>query len=151
MYKTAHLAAQSLGLSTIRFVAPTPAELDGVFQSVILEKCSAILVLADPIRPGIVPLAARAKIPAVYQFNEFVKAGGLASYGPSLPTIFRRSAEYVDMIFKGTNPADLPVEQPSKFEMVLNLRTAAALGLSVPPLVLARAARGHDDSELGAS
>lgn len=98
-----------------------------------------MFVLGDAIRPAIVTLAAAARIPAIYQFSEYVEAGGLASYGPSLPSVWRRSAEYVDKIFKGVDPAEMPVEQPTTFELVLNLKTAKSLGLSIPEAVILRA------------
>ena len=98
-----------------------------------------MFVLADPIRLKIVELANAVPIPAIYQIGEFVEAGALASYGPSLPIIFRRSAQYVDRIFKGAAPADMPVEQPTKFELVLNLKTAQLLNLSIPAAVVLRA------------
>jgi putative ABC transport system substrate-binding protein len=139
MYEVVNTAAQTIGLMIIPIVAPTAADLEQAFQEIGKANCDALFVLADPIRPAIVTLAAKARVPAVYQYREYVEAGGLASYGPSLPTIWRRSAEYVDKIFKGTDPADLPVEQPTKFELVLNLKTAKSLGLDVSPTLLSRA------------
>lgn len=105
------------------------------------EKCEALFVLADPIRPAIVSLAAAFKIPAVYQFSQFVDAGGLASYGANLPAMFSLAATYVDKILKGDDPAELPVEQPTTFEFVLNLKTAKSLGVSIPETVILRADR----------
>jgi putative ABC transport system substrate-binding protein len=136
LYKVASAAAEAIGLSTIPIVAPTVADLDQAFQAIGKNHCDAVYVLADPIRPTIVSLAAAARIPTVYQIGEFVEAGGLASYGPNLELLFRRSAHYVDSILKGTNPADLPVEQPTKFELVINLKTAKSLGLSIPESVV---------------
>jgi putative tryptophan/tyrosine transport system substrate-binding protein len=98
-----------------------------------------VFVLADPIRRKIVDLANAVPIPAIYQISEFVEAGGLASYGPSLSVMFRRSAQYVDKIFKGATPANMPVELPTKFELVLNLKTAKLLNLSIPEAVIFRA------------
>jgi putative ABC transport system substrate-binding protein len=132
-------AAHTVGLSTVPIVAPTPAELEQAFQDIGKEQCHAVFVLADPIRLKIVDLANSVPIPAVYQISEFVEAGALASYGPSLSVMFKRSAHYVDRIFKGAAPAEMPVEQPTKFELVLNLKTAKLLNLSIPEAVILRA------------
>jgi putative tryptophan/tyrosine transport system substrate-binding protein len=90
-------------------------------------------------RKLVVELAARYKLPAVYPYRFFVEAGGLISYGPNLMDLYRRAAAYVDRILKGEKPADLPVQAPTKYEMVINLKTAKALGLDLPPMLLARA------------
>ena len=106
-------------------------------------RAGALAVLGTPVfnreRRRLVDLAAKHRLPAVYSFRLYVEAGGLMSYGPDLPDMFRRSATYVDKILKGARPGDLPVEQPTKFELVINLKTAKALGLTIPPSVLARA------------
>ena len=90
-------------------------------------------------RSRIVGSVARTRLPAMYAFRQFVDAGGLMSYGPNIPDSFRRAAVYVDKILKGAKPADLPVEQPTKFELVINLKTAKAMGVTVPEALLARA------------
>jgi len=90
-------------------------------------------------RRRLVDLAAKNRLPAVYRLREFVDAGGLMSYGPDFADMFQRAATYVDKILKGAKPADLPVEQPTKFELVINLKAAKALGLTIPPSVLRRA------------
>ena len=89
--------------------------------------------------PRVATLAAKHQLPTIYAFNEAVAAGGLMSYGASIPDLSRRAATYVDKILKGSKPADLPVEQPTKFDLVLNLKTAKALDLTIPPAALARA------------
>jgi putative tryptophan/tyrosine transport system substrate-binding protein len=103
----------------------------------------SLIILTDPIffsqRERIVALAARHRLPAMYFFQEFVEAGGLLSYGPSDTDLYRRAATYVDRVLKGAKPSELPVEQPTKFDLAINLKTAKALGLEISPMVLARA------------
>jgi len=116
---------------------------DNAFAAIESGRASTLLTLVDPFtrqhRRRIVEFAARRRLPAIYEAREFVEDGGLVSYGPSLDAIQRRAAEYIDKIFKGAKPGDLPVEQPTKFELLINLKTAKALGLTVPPSLLARA------------
>jgi putative tryptophan/tyrosine transport system substrate-binding protein len=138
-YELVETAAKILGLAVVRVMAPTPADLEQAFDRMREENCDALFVLADPTRPTIVSLAAKTKMPAIYQFSSFVVLGGLASYGPELKPIYRKVAQYIDKIFKGADPAELPVEQPIVFELALNLKTAAALGLTIPHSVMARA------------
>jgi putative ABC transport system substrate-binding protein len=120
-----------------------PADLRAAFQAVTKERADAVLVLEAPVfinqRTQIAELASKSRLPAIYSRIENVEAGGLMSYGVSVGDMFRRAATYVDKILKGAKPADLPVEQPTKFELVINLKTAKQIGLTIPPNVLARA------------
>jgi putative tryptophan/tyrosine transport system substrate-binding protein len=138
-YPVVEAAAKALDLMTIAIMAATPADLQQAFKEMKLANCDALFVLGDPIRPTILTLATEAKIPAIYQYTAWVDLGGLASYGASITPLFRKAAHYVDKIFKGASPAELPVEQPVAFELALNLKTAAALGLRIPDAVVARA------------
>jgi putative tryptophan/tyrosine transport system substrate-binding protein len=121
----------------------SPAEVDETFAKLGQQPGSAVLVLPDPYttvhRRAIVEAAARSRVPATYSFRNQIKEGALMSYGADTRDIFRRAAVYIDRILKGTRPADLPVQAPTKFELAFNLKTAAALGLTVPPLLLATA------------
>jgi putative tryptophan/tyrosine transport system substrate-binding protein len=120
-----------------------PADFDRAFSDMTRARAGALTVLPTPMfvseRRRLVDLAAKNRLPAVYVWREFVDAGGLMAYGPNLADLWRRAATYVDKILKGAKPADLPVEQPTKFELVLNLKTAKALGLTIPPSLLQRA------------
>jgi putative ABC transport system substrate-binding protein len=137
------VAAGSLGVQLQLLEARGPNEFDGAFAAMAKERVGALLVVSDVIfndhRTRLADLAARSRLPAAYGVRESVEAGGLMSYGTSFLDLHRRSAAYVDKILKGAKPADLPVEQPTKFELVINLKTAKALGLEVPPTLLARA------------
>jgi putative ABC transport system substrate-binding protein len=118
-------------------------ELAAMFAELLKRKPLALVVTAEPFtmehRSRIVEFMAGSGIPAMYEEGRFVEAGGLMSYGPSVPDLFRRSANYVDKILKGTNPANLPIERPTKFELMINLKTAKALGVTVPATLLATA------------
>ena len=107
------------------------------------ERVAALLVLTDGVfflhRARLVSLAAKNRLPSMYQLREYVEAGGLMSYAPSTQDLFGRTASFVDKILKGAKPADLPVEQPTKFELVINMKIAKSLGLTIPPSLLARA------------
>jgi putative tryptophan/tyrosine transport system substrate-binding protein len=120
-----------------------PQDLEGAFALTAQARPDALLVLSDALiamhRQHIAEFATQQHLPSVFAEREWVVAGGLMSYGPSLPDLYRRAAPYVDKILKGVKPADLPVEQPMKFELVINLKTAQALGLTIPPIVLFRA------------
>jgi putative ABC transport system substrate-binding protein len=121
----------------------TAADFDAAFQSIVAERPGALSVLADRVflhnRKRIVEFAARNRLPAVYAYRELVEAGGLMSFGPNYADMHRRAAAYVDRILKGARPGDLPIEQPTKFELLLNLKTARALGFVIPQSVLLRA------------
>jgi putative ABC transport system substrate-binding protein len=123
--------------------AQGPADFDRAFSDVTAKGAGALVVHSTPvfeIEPQrIVDLAAKNQLPAVYSARNYVGRGGLMSYGPSFPDLNRRAASYVDKILKGAKPSDLPVEQPTKFELVINLKTAKTLGLTVPPTLLAQA------------
>ena len=106
-----------------------------------VESCRFPASAKMPRRKLIVEFAAKHRLPAMYSFREYVDAGGLMSYGTSFPDLFRRAAVYVDKILKGAKPADLPVEQPKKFEFIVNLKAAKQIGLTIPPNVLVRADR----------
>jgi ABC-type uncharacterized transport system substrate-binding protein len=118
-------------------------DFEGLFSAMARERSEALIVLPDPItlsrREQAADLAQRNRIPTMYPFGEFVEAGGLMAYGPNNLDLWRRGAIYVDKILKGRKPADLPVEQPTKFELVINLKAAKQIGLTIPPSVLARA------------
>ncbi len=136
-------ASRSLGVGLLVQPARDQKELATAFSKMARGHAQALAVMNDPFflgqREEIVALAAKSHLPAVYEFREFVDAGGLMSYGTSLTPMFRRLAVYVDKILKGAKPGDLPVEQPTTFELVVNLKTAKALGLKIPQSVLIRA------------
>jgi putative ABC transport system substrate-binding protein len=129
-------AARSIGLEMRILRTGTDAEIDAAFETVTQERVGALMVTADPFfdtrRDKLVALAARHAVPTSYHFREYAAAGGLMSYGIDLPEVYRQMGGYVARILKGAKPADLPVELPTKFEFVINLKTAKALGLDVP-------------------
>jgi ABC-type uncharacterized transport system substrate-binding protein len=143
MLKEAEVAARALGVRPQFVEARGPADFDRAFSEMTRARAGALTVLPSAMlsneRRRLVDLAAKNRLPAVYSSREFVDAGGLMAYGPNVADLLRRAATYVDKILKGTKPADLPVEQPTKFELVINLKTAKALGLTIPPLLLLRA------------
>ena len=140
MVKDANAAAGTLGLTIIPVMARTPDDLGNAFAKMHSESCDALFVLADsPITRRIVELANEWRLPAIYQGDVFLDMGGWLSYGPDLHEQFRKAAVYVDRILKGANPADLPVEQPTKFELAINLKTSKLLGVTIPDSILARA------------
>ena len=143
MLKEAEVAARALGVRLQFVEARGPDDFDRAFSDMTSARAGALTVLPSTMflseRRRLVDLAAKNRLPAVYPWREFVDAGGLMAYGPNLADLFRRAATYVDKILKGAKPADLPVEQPTKFELVINLKTAKALGLTIPPSLLQRA------------
>ncbi len=136
-------AAPRLGVTPITVPVRAVQDVEAALKQVSRERAGALAVLADPVtsalRVLIVEFAARQRLPAVYGWREFVDSGGLMAYGPRMPDLFRRAAVYVDKILKGAKPGDLPVEQPTTFELVINLKTARALGLTIPQSLLLRA------------
>jgi len=143
MLREAQVAGRSLGVQLQVLEARGPNEFDRAFAAMVKQRAGALLVLADAAyifdRTPLAQLAAKSRLPAIYGLREHVEAGGLLAYGPNLSDLFRRAATYVDKILKGAKPADLPVEQPTKFELVINLKTAKALGLTIPRSLLLRA------------
>jgi len=136
-------AGRSLGVLLQVHEVQSPEDFDQAFHAMRQEGSEALNVLASPIlfahRKTLIELAAQHRLPAVYQWREFVEEGGLMSYAASPADMYRRAAAYVDKILKGAKPGDLPVEQPMKFELVINLKTAKALGLTIPPALLFQA------------
>ncbi len=143
MLTRADVAAQALGVRLQFVAARDPTEIDRAFSDMTRARVGALTVLTSVMfvneRRRLVDLTATNRLPTVYSLRDFVDAGGLMSYGPNGPDLFRRAAAYVDKILKGAKPGDLPVEQPTKFELVINLKTAKALGLTIPRSVLGQA------------
>jgi len=140
--KSVQAAARELGIVLVSAVH-TPNDYTDAFDTIRRERPDAVLVANTPVnfanRQLIVDFTTSNRVPGMYSRREYVEAGGLMSYGVDITGLFRRAAEFVDKIFRGVKPADLPVEQPTKFELVINLKTAKALGIDVPPTLLARA------------
>ena len=136
-------AAQALRVTLHVLEARDHQEIDDAFAAMARERVEALLVVTDPMffaqRERIVDLAAKHRLPGIFEWREFAEAGGLLSYGANIADMYRRLASYVDKILKGAKPGDLPVEQPTKFELVINLKTAQALGLTIPPTFLFQA------------
>jgi putative ABC transport system substrate-binding protein len=143
VFRETESAAQKLGVEVHSVEVRTPGDFGDALEAAVRQHPGALITVEDPLtmnyRNQIAEFAAKNRLPAIYGLREYVDAGGLISYGANFPDQFRRAAGYVDKILKGASPADLRVEQPTKFELVINLKTAKALGLEVPPTLLARA------------
>ncbi len=144
-FEQAQVAAPATGLTVRSVEVRDTHELDVAFEAIIREHPDGLLLLADPFtfsqRARIVEFGAEQRLPVIYESSDFVDVGGLISYGPNINDMYRRSATYVDKILRGAKPADLPIEQPTKFELVINMRAAKALGITFPESILLRADR----------
>ena len=142
-FEQAKVDAPTVGFQVRSMEVRDTRELDAAFEAIVREHPEALLILVDPFtrsqRSRIVDFAAAQRIPAIYESSEFVDVGGLISYGPNIADQFRRAANYVDKILKGAKPADLPIEQPTTFELIINMKAAKALGLTIPQSILVRA------------
>src|SRR5215472_841854 len=143
--REAELAAGAFGVVLRYLDVQGPKDIDSAFQSASKGRAEAVLTLGSPVlnsqRTQVAELAVKSRLPTIYPRPEYVEDGGLMTYGPNINDLFRRAATYVDKILKGAKPADLPVEQPKKFELIINLKTAKQIGVTIPPTVLARADR----------
>jgi putative ABC transport system substrate-binding protein len=141
--KQIEVAARALGVRVQLVEARGPGDFERAFSDMARARVGGVTVLPSPTflyeRRVLVDLAAKNRLPTMFAFREYVDAGGLMSYGPDIADCYRRAASYVDRILKGARPGDLPVEQPTKFELVINLKTARALGLAIPQSLLQRA------------
>jgi putative tryptophan/tyrosine transport system substrate-binding protein len=139
----AEAAAKAAGLAMLSVPVRSPAEIEPAFATLVRNRAGALSIVPSPMffshRKRLAELAVKHRLPTVVGPREFVEAGGLVGYATDFPDLFRRAATFVEKILKGAKPADLPVEQPTKFELVINLKTAKALGLTIPPSLLARA------------
>jgi len=142
-WKAIEAAAEALGISVELFDIRCEPDITAAFKNMRQHNVDALYVGIDALTQAnakmIVDLAAEQKLPTVYIAREYVNVGGLLSYGPSFPDLYRRAAGLIDKIFKGAKPGDLPVEQPTKLELIINLKTAKALGVEIPPILMVRA------------
>ena len=142
-YRQVEGAAQTLGVTVHPLPVREADDFDGAFAAMARHRPDGLLLVTDSVtslnRKRVLDFAAANRLPAMYEFSNFVNDGGLMSYGPSVPEMARRAAYFVDRIFRGAKPGDLPVEQPTRFYLVVNLKTAKALGLKIPPSILIRA------------
>jgi putative ABC transport system substrate-binding protein len=136
-------ACKKLGIEPQDIGVSEHTEIDHALDSAVSNRSAAIVVIDDPVMQGYVEavtqISAVRKLPLISQYSQFVTQGGFLGYGPDLPNLYHRGAEYVDRILHGARPSDLPVQQPDKFKFILNLTTAKALGIDIPPTLLARA------------
>jgi putative ABC transport system substrate-binding protein len=143
LLKETQVAAQQLGLQGQPIEVQSPTDLEGAFAAMTIQQADALVVVPDAFfvlnRTRVAELAIQHRLPAIYLYAEHVHAGGLIAYGPNYHELFRRAATYVDKIFKGAKPSDLPIEQPMRFQLLINLKTAKALGLTIPPMLLFQA------------
>jgi ABC-type uncharacterized transport system substrate-binding protein len=139
LFEAAKRGAEAFGMSAERFLAERPEDVEAAFKAMRSANCEAVYVLGDPVRSIIPEMAIKFGLPAIYQIDYYVEIGGLMSYGPDFSAMYLRAAHYVDRILKGNDPAEMPVEQPSTFRFMINLRTANVLGLTVPESVLLQA------------
>jgi putative tryptophan/tyrosine transport system substrate-binding protein len=143
--KETELAARAFGVKLQYLEIQNPQDIENVFRAASKGRAGAVLVLSSPVatsqRAQIAEIAAKSRLPAIYPQSDHIDAGGLMFYGPSIADLYRRAATYVDKILKGAKPAELPVEQPMKFELIINLKAAKQIGLTIPPNVLVRADR----------
>jgi putative tryptophan/tyrosine transport system substrate-binding protein len=150
--KAMEIASRSLGVRLLVLEVRGPADLDGAFKIANKEGAGAVNVLASPLLASysekIVALAAESRLPAIYQWREHAEAGGLISYGPILLETWRQTGHIVGKVLRGAKPADLPVELPTNFELVINAKTAKTLGLTIPPSLLSRAHDSQGESRL---
>ena len=142
-WKEIQLPAQQLGVQLQSLEVRSTDDFDAAFEHATRARVGALFITGDPVvlanLKRIADFAAKSRLPSIFQFSDFANVGGLMSYGPDVADMYRRAAAYVDKILKGAKPADLPVEQPIKFEMVVNLKTAKAIGLTIPNSILVRA------------
>ena len=144
-WKEIQLPARQLSVQLHSLEVRSPSELDKAFKDATRARAGALFIAGDPVfatnLKRIADLAAKSRLPSIYQISEFADAGGLVAYGPDRADLFRRAATFVDKILKGAKPGDLPIEQPTKFELVINMKTAKALGIRIPQSILQRADR----------
>ena len=144
-WKEIQIAARQISVQLHSLEVRSPSDFDQAFEDATRARSDALLIIPDPVivtnLGRIAGLAAKSRLPSIFQWSEFADAGGLAAYGPDRADMFRRAASYVDKLFKGAQPGDLPVELPTKFELVVNLKTAKALGIAIPQSVRFRADR----------